>query len=49
MKNVTNANRTVETELGRFEKIISAFEKYIDTQFTEIKQQVSNANDEQKN
>lgn len=30
VKNVTNANRTVETELGRFEKVISAFERYID-------------------
>ena len=30
VKNVQHANRTVEQELGRFEKIISAFEKYID-------------------
>ena len=30
VKNVTSANRTVEQELSRFEKIISAFEKYID-------------------
>ena len=39
VKNVTQANRTVETELSRFEKIISAFEKYIDNQITDIKDQ----------
>ena len=39
VKSVTNANRTVESELGRFEKIISAFEKYIDTQVSEVKAQ----------
>lgn len=39
VKNVTQANRTVETELSRFEKIISAFEKYIDNQITDIKEQ----------
>lgn len=37
VKNVTQANRTVETELSRFEKIISAFEKYIDNQISDIK------------
>ena len=37
VKNVTNANRTVEQELARFEKIISAFEKYIENQIGEIK------------
>lgn len=39
VKNVTQANRTVETELSRFEKIISAFEKYIDNQISDIKEQ----------
>lgn len=39
VKNVTQANRTVETELARFEKIISAFEKYIDNQISDIKEQ----------
>ena len=39
VKSVTNANRTVESELSRFEKIISAFEKYIDTQVSEVKAQ----------
>ena len=39
VKSVTTANRTVESELGRFEKIISAFEKYIDTQIGEVKAQ----------
>ena len=31
VKQVTTANKTVESELSRFDKIISAFEKYIDT------------------
>jgi hypothetical protein len=31
VKSVTTANKTVDQELSRFEKIISAFEKYIDT------------------
>jgi hypothetical protein len=39
VKNVTQANRTVEQELSRFEKIISAFEKYIDNQISDIKDQ----------
>ena len=39
VKNVTQANRTVESELSRFEKIISAFEKYIDNQIVDIKDQ----------
>ena len=37
VKSVTNANRTVESELSRFEKIIAAFEKYIDTQIGDVK------------
>lgn len=39
VKSVTNANRTVESELSRFEKIIAAFERYIDTQVSEVKAQ----------
>ena len=39
VKSVTTANRTVETELARFEKIISAFEKYIDSQVGDVKAQ----------
>lgn len=38
VKNVQHANRTVEQELGRFEKIISAFEKYIDNQINDMKE-----------
>ena len=30
VKNVTQANRTVEQELARFEKIIAALEKHVD-------------------
>ena len=38
VKNVTQANRTVEQELGRFEKIIAALEKYTEQQINELKQ-----------
>ena len=39
VKSVTTANKTVDSELSRFEKIISAFEKYIDTQIGDVKSQ----------
>jgi len=48
VKSVTTANRTVESELGRFEKIISAFEKYIDTQIGDVKAQYQGFIDEHK-
>ena len=48
VKSVTTANRTVETELGRFEKIISAFEKYIDSQIGDVKAQYQGFIDENK-
>ena len=48
VKSVTTANRTVENELGRFEKIISAFEKYIDTQIGDVKLQYQGFIDEHK-
>ena len=31
VKSVTEANKTVENELNRFEKILSVFEKYLET------------------
>ena len=46
VKNVTQANRTVEQELGRFEKIIAALEKYIEQQVTEVKTQQATSLDE---
>lgn len=48
VKSVTTANKTVESELGRFEKIISAFEKYIDTQIGDMKSQNQAYFEEQK-
>ena len=32
LKHATTVNETLENEIGRFERVISAFEKYIDTQ-----------------
>jgi uncharacterized protein HemX len=46
VKNVSQANRTVEQELGRFEKIIAALEKYIEQQVSEVKQQMGTSLDE---
>lgn len=48
VKNVTQSNRVVEDELSRFEKIISAFEKYLDKQISDIKTHVQQYLDEQK-
>jgi hypothetical protein len=31
LKHATTVNETLENEIGRFERVISAFEKYIDT------------------
>ena len=38
VKQVTNANKTVENELNRFEKIMSAFEKYLESQLGDVRQ-----------
>ena len=49
VKNVTSANKTVEQELSRFEKIIAALEKYIETQVGEVKSQQASNLDEWRN
>lgn len=36
VKSVTNANKTVEGELSRFEKILAVFEKFLDTRYSEL-------------
>ena len=48
VKSVTTANKTVDSELARFEKIISAFEKYIEAQIGDVKHQNQAFIDEQK-
>jgi hypothetical protein len=37
---VTNANKTVEGELTRFEKILAVFEKFLDTRYGELNDKI---------
>jgi hypothetical protein len=37
LKHATTVNETLENEIGRFERVISAFEKYIDTQTSDLR------------
>jgi predicted sugar kinase len=39
LKNMGQSNRMVEEELGRFEKIVTAMQKYMEKQFREVKEQ----------
>lgn len=49
VKQVTNANKTVENELNRFEKIMSAFEKYLESQLGDVRQSMQQQTEDQKN
>jgi hypothetical protein len=37
---VTNSNKTVESELSRFEKILAVFEKFLETRYTELNDKI---------
>lgn len=38
LRHAQTVTETLETEIARFERVISAFEKYIDTQTSDIRQ-----------
>ena len=46
MKHATTVNETLENEIGRFERVISAFEKYIDTQTGDLRGLISRQGEE---
>ena len=46
LKHATTVNETLENEIGRFERVISAFEKYIDTQTADLRTVISKQTEE---
>lgn len=40
LKHATTVSETLESEIGRFERVISAFEKYVDQQTSDLRDQV---------
>ncbi len=46
LKHATTVNETLENEIGRFERVISAFEKYIDTQTGDLRSLITRHTDE---
>ena len=46
LKHAQTVNETLESEIGRFERVISAFEKYIDTQTGDLRGVITRHTDE---
>lgn len=46
LKHASTVSETLETEITRFERVISAFEKYIDTQTGDMRLQLQKQNEE---